>query len=303
MTSTASRAPSAIASRRSDARASDTTRSRSDRRARPPTGVGPAAAPAGSSPPRTPRTDGDPPLTPLPLAPWPPALSRRIRSGWSMTETAASSSGVPISVTSSPALTRVSRPGQTSTSPVGGTTATGASAPYSSRSVAACGAVVRAARNRIPDSDSSWTPSPRQTSTTDGADRPATSSTATPASRTARPTAGLASCAITRTSARSRRTSSAVSSADRSFSWAQIDRDRAGQARRHQRLLGPGLSGDQRHVPQRDHPGEGRRRVVVDDHGAAPRTASAARRSAARPRAARTRSRARASPPASPPPG
>ena len=139
-----------------------------------------------------------------------------------MTETAASSSGVPMSVTSSPALTRVSRPGQTSTSPVGGTTATGASAPYSSRSVAACGAVVRAARNRIPDSDSSWTPSPRQTSTTDGADRPATSRTATPASRTARPTAGLASCAITRTSARSRRTSSAVSSADRSFSWAQI---------------------------------------------------------------------------------
>ncbi len=72
-----------------------------------------------------------------------------------MTETAASSSGVPMSVTSSPAFTRVSRPGQTRTSPVGGTTATGASAPYSSRSVAACGAVVRAARNRIPDSDSS----------------------------------------------------------------------------------------------------------------------------------------------------
>ena len=139
-----------------------------------------------------------------------------------MTETAASSSGVPMSVTSSPLLTRVSRPGQTSTSPAGGTTATGASAPYSSRSVAACGAAVRAARNRIPDSFISCTPSPRQTSTMDGADRPATSSTATPTCLTARPTAGLSSCAITRTSGRSRRVSSAVSSADRSSSWAQI---------------------------------------------------------------------------------
>src|ERR1700728_3869630 len=98
-----------------------------------------------------------------------------------MTETAASSSGVPMSVTSSPAATGVSRPGQTSTCPAGGTTATGASAPYSSRSVAAAGAVVRAARNRIPDSVISCTPSPRQTSTTDGADRPATSRTPAPA--------------------------------------------------------------------------------------------------------------------------
>lgn len=84
------------------------------------------------------------------------------------------------------------------------------------------GAVVRTARNCSPDSVIRCTPSRRQASTTDGADRPATSSTATPTCLTARPTAGLLSCATTRTSSRSLRASSAVSSVRRSSCCAQI---------------------------------------------------------------------------------
>ncbi len=116
-----------------------------------------------------------------------------------------------------------SRPGQiTTSSPPAGSTAIGASAPYSSRSEAARGAVVRAARNRSPSSAISCAPDCRHASAMAGADSPATSRTATSICSSARPTAGLPSWTTTRTSARSSRVSSAVSSVSRSSSRAQM---------------------------------------------------------------------------------
>ena len=90
------------------------------------------------------------------------------------------------------------------------------------RSVPAADATILETANRSPDSHSSWAPGPRQASAIDGADSPATSSTATEIWVSARPTAGLPSSTTIRTSARSLRTSSAVSSVCRSLSWVEI---------------------------------------------------------------------------------
>ena len=153
-------------------------------------------------------------------------LNGRACTGWrtcALIPAARSSSGVANSVTRSPGATRWSRPGQiAASSPSTGSTATGASAPYSSRSEARRGAVVRAARKRSPSSGISWMPDCRHASAIDGADSAATSSTDTSIFASARPTPGLPSWTTTRTSARSSRVSSAVSRVTRSSSRAQM---------------------------------------------------------------------------------
>ena len=161
-----------------------------------------------------------------------------------------------------------SRPGQiAASSPSAGSTATGASAPYSSRREARRGAVVRAARKRSPSSGISWMPDCRHASAMDGADSPATSSTDTSIFASARPTAGVAEldddphvgAQLTGQQRRLQGHQVVVEGAD--------DGGRAGQARVGQGGGRPGTGREVRDAPAGQLAGERRIRVVVDDHG------------------------------------
>ena len=269
MTSTASSAPSAIAIRRSAARASETARSRSapqraPGRARPGAGGRP-----GSSPPSTPRTPGGPAVAVPPVAAGAggggePADPFRVIDdgcGGEFVRGADQRHLVARAAPACPGLGRRAR--RPSAAPPRRGRAPRTARAASPRAARWCGRRGTAS----PTATAPARPRP-------GRPRPPTARTGRrrrgplrPASRTARPTAGLASCAITRTSARSRRTSSAVSSADRSFSWAQITAiapARPADISVSSARACPVISGTSQAAIIR---GEGRGGVVVDDHG------------------------------------